>query len=231
MLKQNKLKIILSSILVLGTISFYIFSNKEETIHVLASADYPVTENLDEMAIESDLVVMGKYVKLDSKWNMARNPKDISQEDPENYVEGHIYTFKVDYVVKGNIQNKKMIEINHRYSETIDIEDGDGNVEKATNLDPLYIQPDLNAKYVVFLKYEPTQNHYYKAIEPFTVKINELDKVELQSNLLSSVNKAKKNEFKAGNKTFIIDNEIHKIQDNISGMSIEELKSKINQKK
>ena len=35
------------------------------------------------MINEADLVVIGEYEGLDSKWNMARNPSNPSEEDKE----------------------------------------------------------------------------------------------------------------------------------------------------
>ncbi len=53
---------------------------------------------------------------------MARNPSNPSEEDKENYVEGHLYNFNISETIKGVNENKQ-IKINHRFAETVKLED------------------------------------------------------------------------------------------------------------
>ena len=82
------------------------------------SYGYPITSKLQEMMDSADYIVIGEYTKFDSTWNMARNPNNIKEEDPENYVEGRLYDFTVEQCVKGSIEDSSIL-INHRYSEVI----------------------------------------------------------------------------------------------------------------
>ena len=100
------------------------------------------------MVKEADVVAIGNYDGFDSTWNMARNPQDISQEDQENYVEGHLYNFNVKEVLKGDPLQGRM-KINYRYAEQIEIDDSNS---KVVNEDPLYIKPEIGKKYMLFLK-------------------------------------------------------------------------------
>ncbi|MES9704553.1 cardiolipin synthase, partial [Bacillus toyonensis] len=147
---------------------------------VILSKDFPATSDLNQMINEADLVVIGEYGGLDSKWNMARNPNNPSEEDKENYVEGHLYNFNISETIKGVNENKQ-IKINHRFAETVKLEDSnavvapDGTVTKQAtkvttkevqNKDPLYIEPKVNKKYMMFLKKDQLFGNYYGAIEP-----------------------------------------------------------------
>ncbi|TKI99165.1 cardiolipin synthase, partial [Bacillus cereus] len=73
----------------------------KNTETVILSKDFPATSDLNQMINEADLVVIGEYEGLDSKWNMARNPSNPSEEDKENYVEGHLYNFNISETIKG----------------------------------------------------------------------------------------------------------------------------------
>jgi hypothetical protein len=94
-----------ATIAVLG-INIFGFANDSETnfsqgLTVNGGQDYPTTSELEEMVQEADVVLIGEYKDLDHTWNMARDPDDFQKEDTENYVEGHIYNFKVDEILKG----------------------------------------------------------------------------------------------------------------------------------
>lgn len=210
-----------------------------DTASIVISADYPVTSELDDMISEADMVVVGKYLNFDSKWNMARDPEDITKEDPENFVEGRLYQFKVDQVVKG-ADSSEIIKVNHRVSETLKVEESDaviaanGTVKKSAtwesshevvNQDPLYIAPNIGSKYMVFLKYDEMQNNYYGAIEPFSIKFNDEDIAELQSNIKNTSDHHFSSKKNINGKTIEITNHVEStIDDKISGLSFENLK-------
>ncbi|MGQ0516044.1 hypothetical protein ACT453_33050, partial [Bacillus sp. D-CC] len=82
----------------------------------------------------------------------------------------------------------KQLKIKHRFAETVKLEDSnavvapDGTVtKKATkvttkevqNKDPLYIEPKVNKKYMMFLKKDQLFGNYYGAIEPFAITFDE----------------------------------------------------------
>jgi hypothetical protein len=244
---NKKLKLTLITVPLLAVLSFggyYTFDIKaspnSETQTVLIGKDFPSTSDLEEMAAEADLVVIGSYSSFDSKWNMARNPEDPSKEDTENYVEGHLYNFNIDEVIKG-IESNEVIKVNHRYLEELTLVDSneeinsDGTIKKeATKVttkkvkhnDPLYIEPKLNQNYMLFLKKNSAMNNYFGAIEPFIVKINSQGYAELQSNLLDLDLHDASVEQTVGSKNFVLKNDIENvITDRITGKSLEELKT------
>ncbi|UYX53654.1 hypothetical protein M3Y14_05785 [Bacillus thuringiensis] len=113
---NKKLKFILLTVpfvicLSIGGYSIYFGEIGDKTI--LIAKDFPSTSRLEDMVKEADVVAIGNYDGLDSTWNMARNPQDISQEDQENYVEGHLYNFNVKEVLKGDPLQDRM-KINYR---------------------------------------------------------------------------------------------------------------------
>lgn len=159
---------------------------------------YPTASELREMVKTAELVILGEYESYEHSWNMLRDPEDIHEEDEENYVEGHIYNFKVDEIIKGEVASE-LIEVNIRYSQTVEVEESnevvspEGVIEKEETevviheievIDPLYIEPELNKKYIVFLSKDADFNNYYGAIEPFSIVFDENGVAELKSNLL-----------------------------------------------
>ncbi|PFN23214.1 cardiolipin synthase [Bacillus cereus] len=211
---------------------------------VILSKDFPATSDLNQMINEADLVVIGEYGGLDSKWNMARNPNNPSEEDTENYVEGHLYNFNISETIKGNNKNKQ-IKINHRFAETVKLEDSnavvapDGTVTKQAtkvttknvqNKDPLYIEPKVNKKYMLFLKKDQLFGNYYGAIEPFAITFDENNKADLQTNI-ETINESKmSSKAEIAGKTIVLKNEIHEtITDNISGKTLNELIDQVKQ--
>lgn len=217
-------------------------NNNNNGKEVILSKDYPSTSDLNKMITEADVVVIGEYESFDSKWNMARNPNNIMEEDLENYVEGHLYNFNISELIKGTTNSDK-IKINHRFAETITLEESDAVIgsngiikKEATkvinkeieNRDPLYIEPTLGNKYMIFLKKDKTFENYYGAIEPFEIMFDENNTAKLQTNIKNINEDNLISEIKVGEKTFVVKNEIHEtITDTISGKSLEELVQKV----
>ncbi|MBP3041380.1 cardiolipin synthase [Bacillaceae bacterium Marseille-Q3522] len=174
---------------------------------------------------EADLIAFGSYKNFDSSWNMARNPNDIKQEDANNYTEGRLYNFNIDEVLLGEAENQ--IKINLRYQESIDIEDANGKIHKIKNKVPLFLEPEIGANYIVFLKKDPFDN-YYGAIEPFQILINQNETAELKTNL-TDTNKKVTNTVQIENQNtkVMIEQDLPPITDTISGLSLKELKEKI----
>ncbi|MDM5188799.1 cardiolipin synthase [Bacillus sp. DX4.1] len=211
---------------------------------VILSKDFPATSDLNQMINEADVVVIGEYEGLDSKWNMARNPNNPLEEDKENYVEGHLYNFNISETIKGTTENKK-IKINHRFAETVKLEDSDavvapdGTIKKEAtkvvtkdveNKDPLYIEPKISKKYMMFLKKDQLFGNYYGAIEPFAITFDENNKAELQTNIETINEKNMTSKAQFAGKTVVLKNEIHEtITDNISGKTLNEVKEQVKQ--
>ncbi|PLR75234.1 cardiolipin synthase [Bacillus sp. V3-13] len=198
----------------------------KKTINISYSADFPYTENLQDMYQEADLVAIGRYDSFDSSWNMARNPADIKEEDSENYVEGHLYNFKIEEILAG--ESDKKIKINLRYEELVEVEDEQGNKLKVKNKDPLFLEPETGEKYLVFLKKDLNFGNYYGAIEPFQILLDKDDIAQLKTNLKQE-SYVKKQVIKVDNgKTFVnIETDLEPLTDKISGKSLVDLKNEI----
>lgn len=173
----------------------FLFGAEAIAIH----SDYPVAVSLEEMTEQAELVVLGWYTNFDSKWNMARNPQNISEEDPDNYVEGWLYDFEINDVLKGTVESSSIL-VNHRYSQQVTnkgsnaVIDGEGRIVQAateenprtfTVHEPMFIEPELNCEYMLFLLKDNHFGNYYAAVEPFSIKIDN-GIPALQSNLINN---------------------------------------------
>ncbi len=220
-------------------------SANETVLHmsdaITMSFDYPVATDLRQMVEGSQYIVVGEYTKFDSGWNMARNPSDITKEDPDNYTEGLLYDFRVEKVLKGSMDSES-IQVNHRHCETVKLTESDAEVNSlgvivkqatVTNevavevADPTFIEPELNCKYILFLCRDKNFGYYYAAIEPFSIKL--VDGVaQLQSNLTGD-NDPFRQRITASNSKQVDVSFFGavSITDRISGMSYDELIGKI----
>lgn len=231
---MNKKKLIISAIFILTVMTgSFIYSNQSKNLKVssdetiVISEDYPVTEDLKKMIDESELIVMGEYKNFDSSWNMARDPEDNSKSDDEYYIEGRIFKFKVDKVLLGHAK-EDIIDVNLRYSRDIEYSTSDGNNIKFDYKNPLYMDPEIGKRYLLFLKKDL---YYYGAIEPFQIQIDKYNKAILKSNLIDIKESDKKEIIKIDDKSLEIVSEAHEIKDNITGKNIEELFDMIEEKK
>lgn len=208
---------------------------------ITVSFDYPVAADLKQMAEGAQYIVIGEYTRFNSAWNMARDPRDITKEDPDNYTEGWLYDFNVEKILKGSIADAS-IQVNHRHSETISVTESDAEVNSlgiivkqatVTNkvavevADPTFIEPELNSKYVLFLCKDNTFGYYYAALEPFSIKLE--DKVAVLQSNLSGDNDPFHSRVTASNSKQIDVNFFGSVSitDRISGMSYDELIGKI----
>jgi len=162
--------------------------------------DYPVAAELSEMIQASEVIVVGRYGELASTWNMARNPNNMKEEDPDNYTEGRLYRFTVKDVLKGELENLEIL-VNHRYAERHTFIESNAEVNQAGEItkqatksekvsfavqDPLYIEPEIDDTYILFLKRDSVFENYYGAIEPFSIQVLADHSVRLQSNLINN---------------------------------------------
>ena len=127
------------------------------------SYDYAATESLSGMFDYADYIVIGEYTGFDSTWNMARDNDDVSKEASDLYVEGHLYNFSVDEVLKGDIPEESIL-INHEYStkrkviESNEVIKEGSVVKKATKTNAIeftvlserFIEPEISSKYILF---------------------------------------------------------------------------------
>ncbi|PAE15440.1 hypothetical protein CHH91_14085 [Virgibacillus sp. 7505] len=222
---------------------------------LVISNDFDSTSSLNDMVESSDLVVVGKYTNFDSTWNMARDPENPEEESTEDYVEGKLYDFKVEQTLKGDSQEN--IRINHLYSETYKVEMTSGDevvspegillkepsettIHEVEKVDPLFIEPNIDDKYILFLNKGEDTGNYFASIEPFSILFNEDNVAELQSNLkgLPSENHEEDHDHpyddrftetvKVGEESLDIMHDIHAtVDDNLSGEKLETIISEI----
>ncbi|WP_458123129.1 matrixin family metalloprotease [Paenibacillus sp. Z3-2] len=187
------------------------------------SYDFPTTNNLEEMVHESDIIVIGEYQAGFETWNMLRDPNNSQKESEEGFVEGQLYNFKIDKVIKGSVDGEN-IKVNHRAAESLTLKFSEDVEEQVTVSDLLYIAPKTKSKYVLFLKQNKELDNYYGAIEPFSVTIDNNNSVKLQSNLIDNVGIYQDIEL---NKVTLHNDTVDSIEDNISGISLDELLNKV----
>lgn len=162
-------------------------SNYEQVIN----NDYEVAKNLEQLKEVSDIIVKGKYVEFIDTWNMSRDPIDIQKEDSEYYIEGKNYSFQIEEVLKGNPESDSIIvSIESATKNSIDLRENDNDqpdIHYYMYNNPRFIEPDIGADYILFLDYNNSIenfDYYYRAIEPFAIKIENNETI-LQSNLIT----------------------------------------------
>ena len=207
-------------------------------------ADYPTSGNSQVLRDHADSIVIGHYDEFIKAWNIARDLEDSSKESSEHYVEGHIYSFQVEQVVKGEC-SEETIYINIPYKERIRgeitnvvINDRGSIVKEATERDlyefevirQFYIEPKLGERVMLFLRGDPEFDSYFAAIEPYMIAFDENDIAEVRSNfLLSEEEKLKHAQqfFKTESGRDVIYRHSNllrdKFTDNISGKSLQQL--------
>lgn len=198
--------------------------------------DYSIALGLSEMANGAEIIVIGEYTGLDSTWNMSRNPRNPDEESNKNYVEGLLYNFSVHEVLKGELDSDTIL-VNHRHSETKNMpisnaeldaagvivkEATEWNEVRLTLEDPLYIEPEENATYILFLQENKNRNHYYGAAEPFSIKVTD-GVAALQSNLVGHTDAFTQTVTLDNGQTVDVTTEIGTIEDTISGQTLEEV--------
>lgn len=164
----------------------------------LIQNDYEIAQSLEQLKEVSDVIVKGKYTKFIDTWNMSRDPVDIQKEDSEYYIEGKNYRFEIEEVIKGNPESSSIIVSMESHSRnSIDLRENDHDqidIHYYTYTSPLFIEPDIDDEYVLFLDYNNSIenfDYYYGAIEPFSIKIENNETV-LQSNLISTKTRKQK---------------------------------------
>lgn len=191
---------------------------RTHTLHI--SNDAPSYRSLEDMTTDAEYIVTGTYTSFEKKWNMSRNPEDISQEAVNSYVEGRIYNFHVDSVLKGDISNSE-IRVNLRYGDQVTFDDGNFFV---TN--PNYIEPELNQTYLLFLTKEqsPAFDGYYGTGNPFAIKLENNGIAKLEINQAPNTGKIINEGATSEEERIIIESDNEEpANDFISGMSGDEV--------
>ena len=156
---------------------FFFYPNKIKlTIHT----DAPAYSDMDTLVNDASYIVVGKYSSFDTTWNMARDPNDASKESPDSYIEGRLYTFEIESVLKGEIEEED-ITINLCYASQWDLNEEDTVLVPDLN----YTEPEFGTTYILFLEKEdsPSYQGYYGVGTPFAMKLKEDGFAEIDRNL------------------------------------------------
>lgn len=162
------------------------------------SYDYPTASNYSELIENSSYVVKGYFLEFDHEWNMSRNMNNEPSEIFETI--GRVYTFQVNESYKGHLLNNNIL-INQQYSETLYYEDIGKDTSQITSQHPkmivyneLYIEPNTDKEYILFLDYDKENDLYYPSIEPFMVIKDQnhlIVQTHLSENNMKTVQKAR----------------------------------------
>ena len=209
--------------------------SNENTQYIGIHTDYPVVTSLEDMRKVSTYILVGHFNGEYETWNMARNPENLSEEDEKNRVEGRLYQFEVEKVLRGDV-TEKTVDVNFTYSKAVESIvsnaeiDEEGNITKEatesktynyTVQDPLFIEPSTTDTYILFLLKNSQQNNYYGAIEPFRIRL-EGDKAVLETNLTSGKTAQETVTMEDG-QVFVVNMDVPTIEDFISGQNAEEI--------
>lgn len=199
--------IICFTILLLTGIAFYFYNTlqqtaKNETFHL---SEIETAENFTEMIEKADVIVIGQYEGLNSTVNLIREDEDETKESTEEYLGGKIYNFHIDKTLKGKVEEDSIL-LAHRYSKKFAIDEILGHEDKEVEeADPTYIKPSMGKTYVAFLKNPEVEDFYEQSVEPYLIKVDDNEQVEVKSNIEDDLN----------------------FDDTIEGKSLDELKEEI----
>ncbi len=141
---------------------------------ITVSADAPVYTNLTEMTEAADYIVVAQCVAYDSTYNMARDPADTTQEHDSFYIEGQLYQFDVETVLKGEAEDT--IYICYEAAVQVNLDDGDSVLVPSES----FVAPETGNSYLLFLTSDGT--NYYGIGSPFAVCLTDSGTAELQIN-------------------------------------------------
>ena len=152
-----------------------------------------ISDNWKEMSENADLVVRGRFV---------RNKIDYLYPQPVEYTNsivriplGYYPEFEVTEVLKGELYRRETLKEDSPYYNriTIEVKSNErillsaGLVEHYADMpDPLYIEPELENEYILFLNKKVDEEYdfvMHSLSEPLYVKLNG-DKAELLCNLI-----------------------------------------------
>jgi hypothetical protein len=232
-IKAKSLLALIAIIILLGLaiICFTILKEENyEVQNIVVSNDVLIYENIEDMAKNADLVVVGYFNELVDTINMLRDPYNVLLESPYEYAEGRIYDFLIDEVIAGEIDDNK-ISVGLSYSYDYEFIDKQG-VEKHIQVPySLYKSPKPKQKYVLFLYKNEELDTYFIPFEPYRLLVNEEDTVSIDSSLVDNHNETSKEHIVKLEETkeelHIFDDVHGEIEDKITGKKLAEIKETI----
>ncbi len=168
------LAVVLATVLICGAILFFALSNRQGQTTLSVSSDAITYGSLAEMAEVADYIVVGQCAAYDASWNMARDPENPELESASVYIEGRIYRFEAENVLKGEMEDT--FSVCYETAVQVSMEDGDSVLAP----DGDYVAPDIGETYLLFLTSDGT--YYYGIGTPFAVCLTGDGSAELQIN-------------------------------------------------
>lgn len=240
---KKKLSLLIALVLSISFVSVFFYTNgfgtlqeknksKEdrfEVVDVDIINEREIYENIEQMARESELVVVGHFEEKIDELNLYRDATNIVNESKDEYAEAYVYPFVVDDIIAGTI-DEETLHVALSYSEELEYTDKNGKKRNITFIDELYKEPAFNERYVLFLTENKTLETYFVPFHPYRLLIKADDSVEVDSVLVSKQKNKWENEVVRLEET---KEELHirqhndEISDFISGEKLTEIKRKI----
>ncbi|SMP18719.1 hypothetical protein SAMN06265361_103186 [Laceyella tengchongensis] len=132
--------------------------------------------NLEEMKNQSEVIVVGKFVKMERKINSARDLNNPGLASNTVYHEGELYQFKADQIIKGAISQESIIRVN--IPKTKELANLDSQ-DKLSVTDPNYIKPEFGKSYMLFLTPIKNTDYYGIPFFPYILEIHNNQTVSL----------------------------------------------------
>ncbi len=169
------------------------------------------------MTEAADYIIVAQCVAYDSTYNMARDPADPTQEHASFYIEGKLYQFEVETVLKGEAEDA--ICICYEAAVQVDLDDGDSVLVPNGN----YVAPETGNSYLLFLTSDGT--YYYGIGSPFAVCLTDSGNAELQ---VTAENQGTVSQTSTGGDTIWVEyTSVYDFEDTISGMENSDLLDRV----
>lgn len=191
-------------------------SNKMPEYLLKIHSDYDISNSLVEMVKKSELIVIGSYQRFDKKWNALRNTQNPLLPHDTKYVEGHIYKFNIEEILKGGAEKEIDVSLVYQRDISYILDETDDQVFMKY---PDYVEPVIGEKYILFLNKDKYLDIYGPPTQPFQIK--------LENGIASLVSNFNGEEYEQDitiDKKFIrVENHLPHIIDNITGLKIDNL--------
>ena len=232
---KKKLVLFICFICIVG-VGIYIFNHfNGQLLSVKVFNDYMIADNLEVANENAEYVIKGQFTSYDRNWNMHRDDSDLLQEHPYEKITGKIYSFKVTDILKGDA-DETSISVNLKYSTRLFFNDSgllhgqeildSENVEYIDYKESVYVEPELNKDYILYLNYDKNFSLYYAAFQPYIIKVDQ-NQLSVQSNLINSDTVALKT-YQTKSRKIEIQEDFEKVDDFVKNISLEEFVNKFN---
>lgn len=133
------------------------------------AASYVTAQSFEQLVAESTVICIGEMTGLGETFNMARNPQDTTQPDPNILGLGQVYHFRVERYLKGQSSNTiDIVQVEAFLTNRVPWTPE--NIEKAKAKDS-HIPLRLGVKYLYFLRplqdFPDKQNYFVGTRHPW----------------------------------------------------------------